>query len=635
MAKKQVQKRSTPIRKIPELQQQPGRADYAGKTSAFFNKTPLILLIIILACITVYYRTLSYDYTHYDDDIMILNNLAFLKDLSNLPEAIVLDAWFMHKGIELYRPLQNISYMMDAQIGNDIIFSTHLTNLVLHILCCIAIFFLLTQLKFDRKYAFLGALVYAVHYLFLHAVIWIPARGDLLLSLFSFLSMLTFLLLIRTDKWYYYALNIIAFSLAMFSKETAIMLPLLFIIYLLLFLRKSFFRKKHLILAGFYALSIIAFYYLRELSVIKKDQTGIGNFFLNLQTIPEVIQKFFVPVNFCTMPAFNTTATIIGMMIIAGFVLLFIFRKKLYNPLIMFSLLWFICFLLPGMIYRPDFTDFSYEYLDHRDYLPSLGILMILLSLVQGHEIRSKNAFAGKLILFGSLLVLIYLGFLNFMLNGIYKNAVRYSESAITHNPSCAQGYFIHGCEMEKAKQEDAALADFSNAVKYHPNLFEARYNRAAILYKKKEYKKTLGDLDYIINYKPGYGYDAYSLRGAVRSNVGDYEGAEKDFQTALQLRPDYPEAKNNLDAVKKILGNLPGKFNEDGLNYAKNGNYQEALKSFENAYTKDTANYNTLLNIGNCKLALGNLTGACEDWKKAARRGAPGAQEMINHYCK
>lgn len=217
----------------------------ATKHPSFFplNNVAVICLIIVFSCLGMYFRSLSYDYSYNDDDVMILDNAAFLHNLSNIPQAIVSDAWFKHQQIELYRPLQNVTFMLDAALGKDIIFSTHRTNLILHILCCLAVFFLLQLFRFDRKYALFGALIYAVHFLFLHAVIWIPARGDLLLTLNALLTTITFLLILRSGKWYHYVLNVLAFGLALFSKESAIMLPLIFVVYLILFSRKTLFTK--------------------------------------------------------------------------------------------------------------------------------------------------------------------------------------------------------------------------------------------------------------------------------------------------------------------------------------------------------------------------------------------------------
>mgnify|MGYP001247377967 CR=1 FL=1 len=634
MAKKHKQKKTVAFKENPEPLTSEAGQDFFSKVLLIFNRIPVVvfIIVIILACLIIYLRTLSYGFSHYDDDVMVMNNLPFLKDFSNIPEAFVRDAWFLHKRIELYRPLQSVSYIIDAHIGDDIVFATHLTSMILHILCCIAVFYLLMLFKFERKYAFLGAMVYSVHYLLLHTVIWIPARGDLLLALFTFLSVITFIHLVRSGKWYFYVLNILSFAFAIFSKETALMLPLLYIIYFLLFERKKMFRTGNWILATFYIIIVIVFYYLRDLSVDKQvQQLGIGQFFQNLQTIPETIQKLFVPVNFCTMPVFNATATILGLLVIAGFTALFLIRRKLFNPLVLFSILWFALFLIPGMIYRPYFTSFSYEYLDHRAYLPTFGAFMVILSLVRDYEKSSANALTGKIIMICSLLVLVYLGFMNYILNPVYKDAISYSESAIAHNKSSSQAYFIHGCEMQRLKKEDAALADFSNALKYNPNLFEARYNRAVILYNKDRYQETLNDLDYIVQNKADYGFDVYSLRGGVRYALKDYNGARLDFEEALKYKPDDKETLKNLEILKN---EGPQKLNKEGMALAQSGKYQEALELFESAYTTDTTFYDVLVNIGNCRLVIGDRAGACEAWRKAAQHGVKGAQGMINNYC-
>jgi protein O-mannosyl-transferase len=612
---------------------------------SLLNSTPVILLIIILACVAVYFHTLSYGFSFHDDNIIVLDNQAFLKNPANVAKAIVSDAWFRHKEIELYRPLQNVSFMVDAWIGKDIIRTTHMTNFILHVLSCLSVFFLLGLLGFHRKYALLGALVYAVHFLFLHAVIWIPARGDLLLSLFSFLSMITFILAVRHGKWYYYLLNVIMLALALFAKETAVMLPVIFLVYLYLFGKKKIFTRGNLVLAVSWLAVFILFYYLRDLSITKDEQSiGLGPFFLNIQTIPETILKLFVPVNFSTMPSFSLVATLLGVMITAAFFLLFFLRKDLFGPAALFGMIWFACFLLPGMAYRPNFASFTYEYLDHRAYLPSFGMIMIFLMILQRLEIISATGAAAKIILAGSVLALVYLGFMNYLLHGIYRNPTTYSESAITANTHCALGYFIHGNEMYQVGKKDTALSDFTNAVKYYPKFYDARFNKAMVLSEKKKYPESQEELDYIVQYKPDLGPKVYNLRGVVRIKLENNDGAMKDFETALQMDPNYPEAKKNLDLLRRTQTNREEfykylneaeRLNEDGVTLAKNGDYKEAMKLFERSFAKDPTYYKAVTNIGNCLHAMGNTKGACEKWKIAADHGNKGAQDLLNQYCK
>jgi len=601
-----------------------------------------IYSLIILACTGVYFQSIFYGYTKNDDNIIIANNLAYLKNISNLPDAMVTDAWYRHKEIELYRPLQNVSFMLDAQWGGDIIHVVHLTNLLLHILCCISIFHLLILLRFRKKYAFAGAMIYAVHYLFLHAVIWGPARGDLLLSLFAFLSMITFILILHQNRWYYYPLHILTFALAMFSKETAITLPVIFLIYILLFNKKKLWNRNNLFLLGSYIIVTIVFYSLRDLAIAKSGQAvGIGPLFLNIRTIPEVIIKFFIPVNFSGMPSFNFTASLLGTLVIIGMITFFFVKKKYFNNTILFSILWFGLFLLPGIAYRPEFSSYHYEYLDHRDYLPCLGLLMIVMLPVQQLENSSRKVWLPPLILTSFVIIMLYLVVMNFYLHPIYKNPITYAENAIQKNPRCALAYFIHGNEIYNMGKEDEALEDFTNAVKYYPKFNDARYNKAALLFRKKRFPEALDDLNYLLESKPDYNTQSYFMRGVIEYDLHDADASKRDFETVLKGDPANQSAKqylSNLDKVQRDISpglQLAMKLNEAGISEGKKGNYKEAMDFFTKALAEAPEFNEAIVNLGNCKHAMGDREGACAEWKKAAALGSKSAQSLIDKYCK
>ncbi len=596
------------------------------------SKEPLsdlkVYLLIITVCSGLYFNSVSYDISNNDDDVMIRNKIAFIKDPGNIPEAFITDAWYSKQVIELYRPLQTISFILDAQRGNDITFQAHLTNLILHILCCITIFFLLLALKINRKIALFGALVYATHFLFLHTVIWIPARGDLLLALFSLLSFLFFIRLTETGHWKDYVGHLFCIGLALFSKETASMLPLIFMCYVILISGKSIFRPVNYLLAGFYLVIFTVYYFLRKSAISESGGAlGLTGFIRDLPTIPETVAKFLIPVNFSTMPAYQTSATIIGSIVILGALFYFIFKRDHFSRLTLFSIIWFLLLIIPGMMYRPDFASYTYEYLDHRSYLVCFGLLVMVLKTAQDYKVERHSKFW-----IASIAILIYLATLNLYLSRAYRNPLAYAEQAIRSNPKSALAYFIKGNELFKQGDTAEALYNFSQATALHPDYKEARLNRALILIQEKKYSEALTDLDHMISNEPGVNAPAYNARGIVKANLNDLVAAFNDFEMAVKLDPNLSEATRNLEVSRRSLAT---EYNSKGIATAQLGDYQSAMLLFNKAIETDPKFNQAVINLGNCKYAMGDVSGACDLWRSAAKKGERAAQEKVDKLCK
>src|ERR1035437_8008108 len=214
-----------------------------GNIRANKNKLILYLLFLVVVPSVLYFRVVNFNFTNLDDKNIIVEHYDTVGDINKIKEAFNLDAFMSNKGYLFYRPVQNISFMLDAQFGGKEPWGYHLSNILIHILTVIALFFFLKKIRIKSEISFLLSLLFSIHPLFTNAVAWIPARGDLLLGLFTLLSFITFLEYSESRKIIYFILHSFVFLVAVFSKETAVLLPVVILFYLYFAAREKFIFK--------------------------------------------------------------------------------------------------------------------------------------------------------------------------------------------------------------------------------------------------------------------------------------------------------------------------------------------------------------------------------------------------------
>src|SRR5262249_4884236 len=142
----------------------------------------------------------------------------------------------------------------------------------------------------------------------------------------------------------------ISFFFAFLSKETAVAVPTLCLLYYFFEFRKT---KARRLIARYFVAWLIAGgggYYLHSaLHAIKGDSVGLAAFIQNLRIMPELLGKFFVPVHFQLTPLFSLTDTVIGLVAAALFAWLIIWIGGPHNRKIQFGLLWALLCILPVM----------------------------------------------------------------------------------------------------------------------------------------------------------------------------------------------------------------------------------------------------------------------------------------------
>lgn len=594
-------------------------------------------LLLAAVCAAVYVKCLFYGISNSDDDVLIANNIGFLQHLPNLFKVFTLDAFYLEKSIDLYRPLQSATYIIDAQWGPNPIFTAHLTNIILHLLACCVVFRLLRLLEFREKLAFFGALIYATHYLFMTAVAWLPARGDLLLSLFVFLSVATFIKLMNGGRWYYYLFHCLFFALAVFSKESAVVLPVVLGLYLWTHGKTISLTRKHLLLPLFYLVVHVAYFTLKSRSVILfAGDVGVASFLKNIRTIPETVAKFYFPVNMSTLPAYTITATVAGLVIISVLVSLYFFRCGNGRRVAFFAA-WPLLFMVPGMLYFPPFYAFTYEHVDHRAYIAGFGLLVLSLNLVQSFELDRKKYFQ-----WFAVLLLLYLAGCNLYFSESYRNPSRFALRAIETNPKSAHAHAILASELYLQGKDDEALAYANRSLQIFRKFPQALHTRALIYRRRGMDEEALADLNTLLGYNWMSGDDDYLLRAQIKLDRADYNGAQRDFQTAVRLNPGNMEAVRGMKELQRTVRNnqllpqarLAQQYNRDGVAAGKAGNFVTAEGLFRKALAADPGFAGVQVNLGNVLFQQGRGREGCAAWKAGAEQGSVIAKTLLEENC-
>ena len=390
---------------------------------------------LLLIAFLLYARVLAFtEYTHYDDYYLIVDNYVHIKSFSSLGHAFLEDVSHQGQGGNLYRPLLTISFMLSAQLSGTLPFGYHLLDIILHAASCCLLFSALQALGFRKKSAFYGTLLFCVHPVLTQAVAWIAGRNDSLLAVFILLGFMSVNNFLSTHRMKWYILHLLCFACAMFTKESAILFPLMMIVY-------SWVVRKDKILSMITALLIVGWIVILvnwqivrsaamvvPVGTVQQSATAILS---NLPLAVYYLGKIFWPFDLAFAPVLRDAHSTAGILSLAVLGVAVLFSERREWSMILFGALWFLVFLLPTFYYNISVQAAS-KFYEHRIYIPFMGIIFLLLSLSYQKRMQSlKGAVA-----VATILMVCVLGFLSYRHTSDYTNSLTLGEYDAATSPN-------------------------------------------------------------------------------------------------------------------------------------------------------------------------------------------------------
>lgn len=598
------------------------RRPYSQQYGNLIRSTPFLCICCFLFSFIIYSPTINFGYSNFDDDLIIKNHSEFFSNPANWKQAFTSDAFTDHSS-RFYRPLQTLSYLSDIQIsGSGKAWMHHTTNVLIFSLITALLFLMLVEFNVSKRYALFGSILFAAHPLFVFSVAWIPARGDLLLMFFSLVSFLFLIEFLKKRKTIHFALHWLCFSIALFCKETAAMLPVIFVTYYLIFVKKESYRKKDLLLVLLYLGSLVFWFTMRSKAIgdsqLLSELTGIASInkefglvplFQNLRVIPEALINFIAPVHTQIVPSFSAAKTAAGSIIIILIIVVLLKSKQRSMREKLFGLVWLVMLMLPALAYKHNMLD----YLHHRVLLPMAGMLLFIFMVIpQKTDIRTsrKNTWIWVIMVAAMSLVTL-------MKSQSYRNAETFYNSAIKQNPQFAIGYYNRGIMFNEKGLYDQAISDYTKAIAIEPDYADAVYNRGVAYGNIGATEKAIEDYTRAIAIRPN-NPQAYSNRGVIYCNQGIYDKAIRDFSNTIKQVPGFYVAYNNR-----------------GYAYLSNGEPDKALPDLTKAIALRPDFAEAYNNRANAYIAKQMTTEACSDFEKAAELGSAAASKSLIQYCK
>lgn len=501
----------------------------------------LAILVLVLAPLLLFYKVLNYDFSPMDEQWLILRKFDYLNSWRNL-----FNAFYDQVAQTYYRPLLTVTFIIDAHTGGLKPFAWHLTNILLHAACVLLLYRFLLQLKSNRQTALLLSLLFAVHPALVHAVVWIPGRNDVLLTLFALLSFIFLISYAESAKKKWLWLHLLAFAGTLLSKESAVILP---VVYVALLYYKKWPIKQYLWPAIGWLLLIAAWYF-AKVTVLPKVELPVAKSVG--VTAWHMLQAFVIYIGNCVWPVHpSVTPTVANSSLTAGLVVLGALvvltwlsglrDRKLAGIGV---LIFFACLLLPVYFGA---TSILGEHYEHRIYLPLVGFI-VFISQLNFPENKTSTA-AVFLCLTAAYAAKTWSRF------EVYSNDLSYVEEGIEDSPKNYVYHLLKGNALFNRKRLNESLVYFDEAIRLQPNRVQALANRANVYVMMHEKELALADLNAAlkIDHNPNLFLNRFNTYYVFK----DYENALRDMEALKKMSGFFtldipPEVQRTLDNYVK-----------------------------------------------------------------------------------
>jgi len=448
-----------------------------------------ILVLIALASIGLYANTLGNAFL-WDDKFLIVQN-THIQSLRHLPSLFVSDFSApsdVHGKSGYHRPVTMLSYAADYAIWGMNPRGFHLTNVLVYALNALLVYASAFLLLRDRLASALAGLIFAVHPIHTESIAWISGRTDLLCACFLLLAFLSFARISCSTGWWQTAHRLASplfLLVALWSKETAIVLPVLLIAYDGVFGPKTQPRnwvKRHAsywIVATLYLLSRV--FILGSVGpAMHRERTWYTAFLTSVKMFGLYLKHIFYPMplnaelDMLLPKSLFEIPVLLSLLAGAALILVLLRTEKTSKP-ISFGILWFFATLLPVLQLIPLQERVAERFL----YIPSIGFAVVL-SVILSRAYRLISPRWAKVLMVGGITMLMAMcAYAITNRNRDWKDEITLYSATIRDAPHAPRAHYNLGTIYLGRKQYDRAIPFLREATRLKPDYVEAFYNLA------------------------------------------------------------------------------------------------------------------------------------------------------------
>jgi tetratricopeptide (TPR) repeat protein len=638
----------------------------------------LVLLVFVLVAFATYFPSLNGERI-WDDHYLVGENPFFRSPVFAVE--VFKRHLFTESFSTYYRPVQNLSYMVDYWLWGESTTGYHCTNVLIHAFVAWLLFLLLRRLlpalwKSGPEApvaALLVALVWLVHPVHNAAVAYISGRADSLAALFALGA---WLLWIRARECSRRAAQVacgfaasVLFLLALCSKEIALVWALLFCLHAVVFERSRSRLGRFLPVGGVAVL--VAIY--AVLHALPEHRAGLpaavagpepfgGRVVLALRALGDYCGLMFAPVRLMmerTLGPADMYASRAGWwrgitseylsilgaaaLVAAGWLCL---RRGEGRSLRRFGALWFFVAFVP----ISNLIPLNAEVAEHWIYAASIGFLMFMAGVVAMLPPRAVR-WSGALALAAACVLAVRTG----VRAGDWANAERFARKTITSGGASPSPRILAYLAQELGRQGRVAEQEqiYRKTLAIYPGFMTARINLGLCLQKqgRAEEAKPLLDIgraatvvadvprtwNAALNaagqlHKEGRSAEALALvREWKPANPHTWE--LRGFEANVLRETEGPRAALAVveDYARAHWWHLPSQIGMASLQ-RETGDFALALATARDAQRLDIRSANAFDEAAKCEVSLGKFSDALESQAIAVAR-APGNAAYLDFF--
>ncbi|MGA3066977.1 MAG: tetratricopeptide repeat protein [Tepidisphaeraceae bacterium] len=522
-----------------------------AKTSPIPAKTswPITILggALLLSIIFAVYWPVMRGGFAFDDESLIVHG-RLIQDSNGLYRI-----WFTSESAD-YWPITYTAWWIQWHLWGPNAAGFHAVNVALHAIDAILIWIVLRRLTLPG--AWLAALAFAIHPINVVTAAWISEQKNTLSMLFYALSILSYLKFDQHEHRKWYVLSLIAFALALLSKTSVVMEPVV-LLGLAWWNRGRITSSDMRRAAPFFALALAGAYLTialqTPLMLVENPAATIGFpsqlalagwalwFYLYQTLLPLKVMVIYP--NWKVDPtwwiSYLPAAAWVGLF---G---LFWSKRKSWGRPCLFGFGYFTATIFPVLgFFHQSWHAYS-RVADQWMYVPMLGLLA-LFTAAAATAWRRQRPPARYLAALAAAAVFLFLALSTWKLNRLFADQALLWRDNIEKNPDAWAAYNNLGVTLAERGQVDEAIPILREAIRRKADYADAYGNLGNELVVKKQFDEAMMDYRRAIMLNPHLG-ETQKYLAELYLREGDKREAIEHWKAALADHPDEVDVLNNL----------------------------------------------------------------------------------------